>query len=255
MVGGGPAALGQVTALLETGAVDLLSLMDHTPGQGQYTLAHFMDRQVKNGFTEEQARDRLREKQDRPRLSQDEMLGVVQLAVALGIPVASHDDDTPEKVRAMHELGVTICEFPITLAAAQAARSLGHVVLGGASNVLRGGSLTGNLNVATAIRAGAIDGLCSDYYPPAMLHAVFKLWRERVLPLHAAVNTATLIPAQAAGIDDETGSIEVGKEADLLIVRLRGETPVITHTFVRGERVHVAGREVSQTLASMSEPN
>jgi alpha-D-ribose 1-methylphosphonate 5-triphosphate diphosphatase len=252
VVGGGPAARTQVIGLLESGAVDLLSFMDHTPGQGQYTLAHFIERQMKNGFTEEQARERLLEKQRRPRLSNDEMMDVAQLAIALGIPVASHDDDTPEKVRAMHALGVTICEFPITQAAAETARSLGQTVLGGAANVLRGGSLTGNLNVTTAIRAGAVDGLCSDYYPPAMLHAVFKLWRDRVLPLHEAVKTATLVPAQAAGIDDETGSLAVGKEADLLIVRLRGETPVLTHTFVRGERVHSAGREKAPALAAVS---
>ncbi|MGH7946157.1 MAG: amidohydrolase family protein [Opitutaceae bacterium] len=150
----------------------------------------------------------------------------------------------------MRDVGVTICEFPITLETAHTARTLGLEVLGGASNVLRGGSLTGNLHVTDAIRAGAINGLCSDYYPPAMLHAVFKLWRERVLPLHIAVESATLVPARAAGIANETGSVAVGKEADLIVVRLRGETPFVTQTFVRGERVHTAGREVMPVIAS-----
>ncbi len=242
IVGMGPESLELVKALLGEGAFDLLSFMDHTPGQGQYTRELFIERQAKQGIGEADALRKLAEKQARPRLSTAELHEVAQLAIALGVPVASHDDDSEEKVRAMHDLGVTICEFPINLAAARAARRLDMTVLGGASNVFRGGSLTGNLHVADAIRDGCVNGLCSDYYPPAMLHAVFKLWREQILPLHEAVNAATLVPAAGAGIADETGSLEVGKEADLIVVRQRGETPYVTQTYVRGDRVHAAGR-------------
>lgn len=253
IVGFGPKSQDLVRAMLDEGLVDLLSFMDHTPGQGQYTRELFIERQAKQGIGREEALKKLAEKQARPRLSPAELAGFSRLALSLGIPLASHDDDTADKVRQMHDLGVTICEFPINLEAARTARALGLEVFGGASNVLRGGSLTGNLHVGDAIRAGALNGLCSDYYPPAMLHAVFKLWREQVLPLHEAVNTATLVPARAAGIADETGSLEPGKEADLIFVSLRGETPVVTQTYVRGERVHAAGREVqSRPVASLA---
>ncbi|MEN9840765.1 MAG: hypothetical protein RL376_565, partial [Verrucomicrobiota bacterium] len=253
VVGMGPGALGLVRGLLDDGLVDLLSFMDHTPGQGQYTRELFIQRQAKLGLDEAQALKVLAEKQARPRLTHAEMKAVADLALSLGVPIASHDDDTPEKVCQMHELGVTICEFPINLASAEKARALGLEVFGGASNVLRGGSLTGNLHVADAMKAGAVNALCSDYYPPAMLHAVFKLAREGVMPLHEAVNAATLAPARAAGVAHETGSLEVGKEADLIVVKLRGENPVVAQTFVRGERVHAAGRErVLQAQAALS---
>jgi alpha-D-ribose 1-methylphosphonate 5-triphosphate diphosphatase len=239
-----------VQSLIDERAIDLLSFMDHTPGQGQYTRARFLATQMKQGRTETEALAALAERQSRPKLDLPALQELGRRAGARHIPVASHDDDTPEKVRAMHSAGVSICEFPITLEAAQVARELGLDVFGGAANVLRGGSLTGNLHVTDAIRAGAVNGLCSDYYPPAMLHAVFKLWHERALPLHAAVAAVSLVPARAAGLADETGSIVVGKEADLIVVRLRDETPFVTQTFVRGERVHTAGREVLAVAAA-----
>jgi len=243
IVGDGPDALGLVRELLERREVELLSFMDHTPGQGQYTEELFISRQAKNGIDEAKARALLAEKQARPRLTPEELQGVAELARQAGVPLASHDDDTVEKVRAMHALGVTICEFPINIAAAIEARALGMAVLGGSSNVLRGGSLTGNLHIGDAMKAGAVNGLCSDYYPPSMLHAIFRLHRDKVLPLHHAVNAATRVPARAAGIGDETGSLEVGKEADVIVVRLRGDTPVVEQVYVRGERVLAAGRE------------
>ena len=247
IVGHGPHSRPLVETLLGEGLIHLLSFMDHTPGQGQYTRERFLSQRTREGMSEEQALAHLAEKQNRPRLTDEELRAVADVALSRGVPIASHDDDTPEKVRRMHDLGVTICEFPINLGAAEAARSSGMTVLGGASTVLRGGSLTGNLDVLAAIRAGVVDGLCSDYYPPSMLHAVFKLWRERVLSLHAAVATATRIPAYAAGLGENTGSLEPGKAADLVVVRLVGGRPVVVKTFVDGECVHSAGREMVET--------
>jgi len=70
-----------------------------------------------------------------------------------------------------------------------------------------------------------------------------------VLSLTQAVAAATAIPARAAGIADETGSLEVGKSADLILVRLRAETPTVLQTYVQGERVHAAGREADHPVA------
>jgi alpha-D-ribose 1-methylphosphonate 5-triphosphate diphosphatase len=54
------------------------------------------------------------------------------------------------------------------------------------------------------------------------------------VPLPQMVNKATLNPATAVRIDNDYGSIEVGKKADLLIVDLLDGYPVITHAFVDG---------------------
>jgi thiamine biosynthesis lipoprotein len=72
---------------------------------------------------------------------------------------------------------------------------------------------------------------------------------QRVLSLTQAVAAATEIPARAAGIAEETGGLVPGKSADLILVRLRGETPTVLQTYVQGERVHAAGREAEHPVA------
>lgn len=237
-----PEAYALVERLLREGAFQLISFMDHTPGQGQYTRERFLAQRQREGMSLEQAEAELRRCQDRHPVPDAQLAAMAELARALAVPVASHDDDSAEKVRRMHELGVTICEFPINLEAARMARELGQHVLAGAANVLRGGSLTGNLHVADAMRDGAVDGLCSDYYPPAMLHAAFKLWHEGVLSLPRAIAAVSRVPAEAVQIADQVGSIEPGLLADLVLVGLRGQVPFVQATFVQGEQVHAAGR-------------
>jgi len=104
--------------------------------------------------------------------------------------------------------------------------------------VVRGGSTGKNLNAREAIRAGCDGILCSDYVPSAIIHAVFTLEREGILPLHRATNMASLNPARAAGIDGFTGSIEPGKIADLVIIDPRRELPKVMKTFVGGREVY-----------------
>jgi alpha-D-ribose 1-methylphosphonate 5-triphosphate diphosphatase len=43
----------------------------------------------------------------------ERMARLAALARSHGVALASHEDDTPEKVAAMARLGVTISEFPI----------------------------------------------------------------------------------------------------------------------------------------------
>ena len=83
-------------------------------------------------------------------------------------------------------LGVNISEFPTTMDAAGRAHEPGLAVYMGAPNVLRGQSSGGHLSAIAAIQAGVVDILCSDYYPAAMLHAVFKLVAHNILTLPQA---------------------------------------------------------------------
>jgi alpha-D-ribose 1-methylphosphonate 5-triphosphate diphosphatase len=110
------------------------------------------------------------------------------------------------------------------------------MLLVGASNVLRGGSLTGNLNIKDAILNGHVTSLCSDYYPPAILHSIFKLYFENDLSLIDTVKLATLNPAKAVGIDHYTGSLEIGKNADIILVKIIENIPTVTKSYVNGRK-------------------
>ena len=120
-------------------------------------------------------------------------------------------------------------------AAAAAAKAMMNPVLMGAPNVVRGGSHSGNLSAAEAIKHGCIDILCSDYYPAALLHAIFELHEKHHYDLHEMFRMVTINPARAVRMDDELGSIKPGKKADLLIIeRMDDGYPMLTMTMVNG---------------------
>ena len=227
--------------LIDDRQVGLVSFMDHTPGQGQYrNVEHLVSYYARKYNSTRAEVDALIEERSRKALNP--AVGAIleklaALARAAGLPIASHDDDTPEKVARMRDLGVSISEFPVDPAAALAAARGGLHVAVGAPNVLRGKSTTDNLSAIEAIASNAADILCSDYYTPAMLHAVFRLVRDRVLPIADAVRMASIHPARAAGLDTELGSLEVGKRADMILVNDM-EVPVVVGAWVSGHRVY-----------------
>ena len=160
---------------------------------------------------------------------------ITRLAIEKGISVASHDDDSKEKVNYYRLLGTRISEFPITMEVAEYAHEIGMYTVAGAPNILLGGSHAGNLTAHEAIGRGCIDILCSDYYPAGMIHAVFKLVEQYGYPMEDIVKMVTLNPAKAVNMGDRLGSIEAGKSADLLIVEiLEDGFPSIKSCFVNG---------------------
>ncbi|MDR2108494.1 MAG: alpha-D-ribose 1-methylphosphonate 5-triphosphate diphosphatase, partial [Coriobacteriales bacterium] len=216
------ARLIEIHDYLLAGKVDLLSFMDHTPGQGQYRdLEVFVNtlRGYKRDISDEAAHELIRRQQGAAKLSLEQMRRLIATAHEQGIAVASHDDDSADKLELMQQLGVSISEFPISLAVArEAARRKLHTVAG-APNVLLGHSHSGNLSAREAVCAGAADILCSDYYPAALLRAVFTLHHDCNIALPDAVALVTLNPARATGLDAELGEIAVGKRGDILVVR------------------------------------
>ncbi|MCL1848500.1 MAG: alpha-D-ribose 1-methylphosphonate 5-triphosphate diphosphatase [Clostridiales bacterium] len=229
----------ELMEMLRSGCVSLLSFMDHTPGQGQYRDVDRFRNTIRgsNGeMSDEEVTERLRQRMEVPKLPEETLKEIAALAKSMGVSIASHDDDSPEKVDFMHgALGATISEFPVEAEIARYARQAGMHTLGGAPNVLNGKSHSGNMSATEGILEGCITSLCSDYYPPAMLQAVFKLHREYGLPLWDCVGLVTLAPAQAVGIDGETGSIAVGKTADLLLVDASGKYPRLTTVIRKGK--------------------
>ena len=51
---------------------------------------------------------------------------------------------------------------------------------------------------------------------------------------------ATLLPARAGKIDHETGSIEIGKLADIILVRLKNGQPKVEAVYMRGKPVYLS---------------
>ncbi|WP_137153131.1 alpha-D-ribose 1-methylphosphonate 5-triphosphate diphosphatase [Devosia sp. FKR38] len=217
-----PAALSVVKELIAEGAVDLISLCDHTPGQGQYRDLPLQAANMakSKGISVEQAMANLNQRiADRRETAGDltaTLRAITQYCALHGVPVASHDDDTVEKVEQMLALGANISEFPVTLEAARAAQARGMLNAMGAPNALRGGSYSGNLSARDAHAHGVLDLLAADYHPSAMLPAVLVLGKTDPDGLPGATRLTTSNPARALGLEDR-GSIAEGLRADLII--------------------------------------
>lgn len=219
--------------------MQLLSFMDHTPGQGQYRNLEFFKSQIMSSQQSEEEKERiLSQRMNRAKLTDEQLAVAADMALQAGIPIASHDDDSPEKLDYVTgSLHAEICEFPVELEVAKEARRRGMQVVVGAANILMGRSHSNNLSALDAIRAGCADILVSDYFPAAILHAVFQLYEQGILSLPEAVNMAAYHPAKAVKIEDRLGSIEPGKCADLLLVSKKGPVPVILSVLINGEEV------------------
>lgn len=226
--------------LLENPRVRLISVMDHTPGQRQFTqMEQFRSYYLgKTGMSEEELeRFIARRLEAHHRLAGPNRAHIVALAKARGIPLASHDDATPEHVEEAVENGVTIAEFPTTVEAAERSRSHAMHVLMGAPNLVRGGSHSGNVSAQHLAEAGLLDLLSSDYVPFSLLQAAFELPEQvAAIALPEAVAMVTANPAAAAGLEDR-GEIAIGKRADLVRVALVQGLPVVRSVWREGKRV------------------
>jgi len=229
--------------LLEDGFVDMVSLTDHTPGQGQYNniesyiLSMSERRSMSREAAEEVVARRIAMRQD-PDI-EHKLRDIVGLSLKHKLSLASHDDDSAEKVAEMFDLGVTISEFPVTLPAAEEARRRGLWTLMGAPNALRGQSMSGNLSALDAARAGLLGIIAADYHPAAFVPAIFKIADVASGGLPAAVAMATAGAARAAGLTDR-GEIAVGQKADLVAVE-HGAVHRIRATFRDGRIVYSDG--------------
>ncbi len=235
-------AIPYLEAQLKDGNINLLSFMDHTPGQGQFkevtSFKHYFGTVYKKSDAElEKIIDK---KMSVKGAVKSHIEYVANLCKSMNIPMASHDDDAEEKIRWLKEMGINISEFPVNMDVACAAKQNGIYVCLGTPNVLRGNSQAKNMSARDAIVSGCADILCSDYSPMTILHALFTLHKHDILPLHEAVNMASINPAKAVGISDNTGSIEEGKDADLIMVDIGEEVPRIVKTFIAGREVFSA---------------
>jgi alpha-D-ribose 1-methylphosphonate 5-triphosphate diphosphatase len=227
--------------LLADDAMHMVSMMDHTPGQGQFkdmaAYRDYLTRTYKK--TADEVAVIVERKVEAASGAFARMQELANAAHAAGISVASHDDDSAERVETMLGIGADISEFPINLDAARAAKAAGMSTIFGAPNIIRGKSQSGSMKAIEAIHEGVADCLCADYAPATLIVAVMSIPQKSDLSLAQAISLVTANPARAAGLDDR-GLIEVGRRADLIAVGQPGGVPQVTDTWVHGEQAYLA---------------
>jgi alpha-D-ribose 1-methylphosphonate 5-triphosphate diphosphatase len=194
----------------------LISLMDHTPGQRQWS--QIEQARVyytgKKGWSDAQFQ---REVQIAPQRQAQHAAPnrawFIHFARCHGIVLATHDDTTSEHVDEAVAAGAAISEFPTTIEAARHAKRVGLSTVMGAPNVVRGGSHSGNVSALALARDGLLDVLSSDYVPASLLQAAWGLMRDAGYTAPEAVGVVSLNPALSCGLLDR-GQIAVGLRGD-----------------------------------------
>ena len=233
-----PAVVEMFAPHVHNPLVQLVSVMDHTPGQRQFRDIEKMRRLHRNeAWSEAQLNAYLDDRVATQAIYADKhRREILDMCRHRGLPLASHDDTTPEHIDEAVADGVTIAEFPTTREAAEQARKRGLAVVMGAPNIVQRGSHSGNASALDLAAAGLLDALSSDYVPASLLHAAFICAGTLAIELPAAIRTVTLNVAGMLGLDDR-GEIATGKRADLVRVRVAGGIPVVRGVWRRGERV------------------
>ncbi len=208
----------------------LLSVMDHTPGQRQFTdLSRYKEYYSgKFGMSEEELAEFIAQREeDQRNYSARNRAAVIAFGKDRGLTLASHDDATVEHVEEAVRDGMWIAEFPTTLESASASHAAGLSVLMGAPNIVRGMSHSGNVSARELGKHGVLDILSSDYVPGSLLYGALLLEQsaERI-SLPEAIATITRNPARAVGLEDR-GEIASGQRADLIRFHVTKSAPII----------------------------
>jgi alpha-D-ribose 1-methylphosphonate 5-triphosphate diphosphatase len=224
----------------------LVSYEDHTPGQGQYRDRTWFERWIVGSRSVSE--DVARREVDTIIAERDQLLAVREQAVlALGeraqagsIRLMAHDPADEVDIAEAFDAGMSIAEFPTTIAAARAARSRGMRTVAGAPNALRGTSHSGNVSARELVSAGLCDGLASDYLPSTLLGAAAAMVADGTCDLPTAIHLVTRGPALTVGLLDR-GEIAVGARGDLALVEFEGRLPTVRSTISQAAAVAVAG--------------
>jgi alpha-D-ribose 1-methylphosphonate 5-triphosphate diphosphatase len=232
--------LETVRPLLDDQLVRLVSLMDHTPGQRQFTSLEKYAVYYKSrwGYSDAEMEALVAKRRDEQVVFADRhRREIAALCAERNLPTASHDDATVAHIEEALGFGMTIAEFPTTIDAAVEAHRHGMAVVMGAPNVVRGGSHSGNVSASDLAQAGVLDVLSSDYVPFSLLHSAFLLHRAIAMPLPEAIGKISVNPARVVGLADR-GEIAPGQRADLIRAVLADDDfPVVRQVWRAGARV------------------
>lgn len=235
-----PDCLESFSLIQDDPQVRLASLMDHAPGQRQFSSMDayktYYQGKLKMSDAELDAFTRRRNAESQE-FSGKQRRAIAELCQARGIVLASHDDATRDHVDEAVGLGIEIAEFPTTMEAAKASRQAGMAILMGGPNIVRGGSHSGNVSARALAEADLLDIISSDYIPFSMLQSAFALADVvESVSLSKAIQMVTKRPADAAGFTDR-GEIAIGMRADLVHVRVEDGIPIVRTVWRQGQRV------------------
>lgn len=239
-------AVSEVADWLAAGRIDLISLNEHLDMIADRLervdkLAQYAER---TGLSIDAFKQLVREVEKRGQEVPDGVAKICAAARAAQVPIASHDDDSPEVRAHFRNLGARLCEFPVNTETAEDAAANGDPVILGSPNVVRGGSHDGRMTVEDAVRAGLCSALTTDYYYPAPLIAAFQLAERGACEFAAAWRLVSGGPARAAGLNDR-GTIAVGQRADLIAVADHPKrVPSVAATWTAGRLTHCACTEI-----------
>lgn len=242
----------EIKTWLEKGRIDLLAFNDHMDLVGMEKPQKRARMIERTGLTAHEF-DRLVERVcSRSTEVPGSIARLAAVARDVGVPMLSHDDESPAMRREYRDMGVAIAEFPINEETALASAAAGDHIVFGAPNVVRGGSHTGWTKASDMIAKGLCSILASDYYYPAPMLAAFRLVADGILPLPDAWALISAAPAAAAGLSDR-GELARGRRADILLVDdnvpLR---PRLVAAIAHGKIVYL--NEAARVTASRSPP-
>lgn len=220
--------------------VKLVSLMDHAPGQRQFTdIETYKSYYMSKLKVSEEEFIRYCEKRmgQSQQYSASTRKAIANACTERGIVLASHDDATVDHVAEATEQGIRVAEFPTTHLAAKASKESGMSVLMGAPNVVRGGSHSGNVSARELAEAGHLDIISSDYIPASMMQSAFFMADVMdAITLPQAIKFVSSNPAKAVGLQDR-GEIAIGKRGDLVRVQIAEHVPIFRTVWREGRRV------------------
>ncbi len=228
----------ELAEFLPQDRIGIVSMMDHTPGQRQFTDISKFETYVrgKYAFGDQEFLDYIGFLTGlQSELGAKHEAATVAAAQRLGATLASHDDTTVKQVATSHAHGVKVAEFPTTVDAADACHAHGIATIMGAPNLIRGGSHSGNVSASELASRDRLDILSSDYVPAGLLMAAVQLgdlWGD----LARGIRTVTARPAQAVGLTDR-GTISPGQRADFIRFAIADGTPILHETWSAGRRV------------------
>ncbi len=234
-------ARGQACGIAD--AVELISVMDHAPGQRQFASMEEYARyyQGTRKMSDAEFARFVDERLNASRMyAEPNRLAISEQARSRNLALASHDDATEAHVAESIKLGVGIAEFPTSEAAARLSHDGGMAVLMGAPNLVRGSSHSGNVSARELAALDCLDILSSDYIPASLLQSAFLLAGElQACSLPEALRRVTDTPARTAGLHDR-GHLAPGLRADVVRVANADSAsgiPTVRSVWSAGQRV------------------